>query len=129
MLTEYKTTFVEIKYIAASKTLKCVWLTTPSSQELREAMEYELDLAKKNKANRLFFDPTHLGAISVDDQKWLNEYFIGSIIESQGSVKIANLVPENIFTSLSLDEVLTSLPTLSAQFFDNETKALAWLAE
>lgn len=129
MAVEYKTSFAEIEHVAASRSLKCTWLVPPTSEELRNAMNFELDLVKAKKVNRLFFDPTNLGAISVDDQRWLNEHFIGSVIETHGSVKIANLVPTDIFTSLSLDEVLTSLPNLQSQFFDNEAKAFAWLGE
>ena len=122
------TPYVNIDYLPEQKVISCVWKTSPSSAELHSAMHKELEYVKKHKTGRLFFDPTHLGAVSPEDQAWLFGTFIQEVVGAAGSCKIANVVPNDIFTQMSLDEILKEGPGTAFQFFDDKDKALNWLA-
>lgn len=119
--------FIDMSFDESSKIITSIWKTAPSSEELRSSMTTKKEFAKKNKVGKLFFDPTNLGAISPDDQQWLFQEFIGSIISEVGSLKIANVVPNDVFTKMSLEEILTVAPGLEFQYFDDKQKAINWL--
>lgn len=128
MQTVIKAPYVDIQWHEDHQVISCEWITNPSSKELHDAMEAELDAVRKHSCGRLFFDPTHLGAVSPEDQAWLFGTFIQEVVQSAGSCKIANVVPTDIFTQMSLDEVLKEGPQTSFQYFDSKEKALQWLA-
>lgn len=128
MQTVFKTPYVDIQFHEDSKVVSCEWLTNPSSVELHEAMNKELEVVKAHKTGKLFFDPTHLGAVSLDGQASLFGTFIQEVVNASGSCKIANVVPTDIFTQMSLEEVLKEGPNTSFQYFDSKAKAINWLA-
>jgi hypothetical protein len=128
-MTELNNTVIKITYNSDNGIISSFWKKRPESDQIKEAMEYKVSIARKYQTGRLYFDPTNLGSINDDDKNWIKNIFIPKIISAAGYAKIANVVPLDIFTKISRQEILTTAARMSNWYFDNEENAIKWLRE
>jgi len=128
-MIEFDNAVITMSYSPDNKIITSIWKKNPVSSQLKEAMEFKITMAKKYQTGRLYFDPTNMGTLNNEDEKWLSEFFIPNIISSAGFAKIANVVPLDVYTKISRQEILRTTARMSFWYFDNRDNALAWLKE
>jgi hypothetical protein len=128
-MNEFNNSAVKMKYSPENKIISGFWKKNPASNEIREAMEYTIRIAKEHQTGRLFYDPANLGTIHDNDKHWITQVFIPQIISAVGYVKIANVVPIDVFTKISRQEILTASSRMSSWYFDSDENAIEWLKE
>ena len=128
----YKSKFWTINFLEDIKTLNPIWF--PISYELTDSdykseMETYTETVEKYKPQAALIDCLNFAyAIPPAIQEWTNEVLFPRIL-SAGVRKVAILLPAEIITQLSLEQVMGEALGLKFQtnYFSNYEQALKWI--
>jgi hypothetical protein len=97
-------------------------------QEFRDGCETVLEAIAEHKARRLLTDSRHLGLISVDDQRWMDEVWMPRFLVS-GITKLAVVPPLGAIGRMSIANVAISVPGshVTMATLGSVAEALVWL--
>jgi len=111
-------------------TLKNVW--HENSKEMTDTdFKYEIELwcelvekhqPKANLVDTLQFNFT----VSLETQTWYNESITPRKFEA-GMRKMAFLIPKELLSELSIEQIFDDQQAILFHYFDDETQALNWL--
>lgn len=117
---------VKIEYDQANKRLTPTWTGFISSREFRVAIDKTLEFALKNQVVTIISDTLNQGVVKPED----TEYAAGIMPElfKKGLRKMAFVIPENIFTQLSLKKFADKERNENVQYFKSIADANSWLS-
>lgn len=132
MITLYENEFVTIHWLQEEpvKVLKSVWKDESArmqEENFREIIEKWCELVEEHHPlgsmiNSLKFRFT----IVPELQDWYNQEITPRTFEA-GMRKIAFIVPEEIFSEVSIEQIFNDQEEVIFQYFDNEENAQSWL--
>jgi formate dehydrogenase maturation protein FdhE len=96
----------------------------------REGMETLIEMMEEHKTGKILSNVTQLGPLSDEDQKWCIDSWLPRAL-AIGYSSIANIISEDIFGKMAIEDILNNAAEKSPikiQYFDNEEKAVEWLA-
>lgn len=105
------------------------WVTSPTSEEFRTAMDKIIDLMAEYKTGALLGDTKELGALSEEDQQWSFTDWLERALKV-GYHSFAVIISPDIFAQMSVEDTLTEVQaktTVTIQYFDDEEKAREWI--
>ncbi len=128
----YKSDYQSIYVDVAQKLLKKEWYATTDNMKTPTFMievEKIAELAEKYQVER-FHDDTTLFSypIAPDVQTWVNEEIFPRFIKA-GLKKYAIIVSKEMIAQLSIEQTMeeNNASSFQVKYFDNATKAQAWL--
>lgn len=105
-----------------------IWSTPPSSREFREGMDKLADQINLRGIADILTDTTGLGAIDPDDQVWSATTWTDRISHLAGKRKLALILPEEIFTQMSVADTLAMVQdSMEMKYFSSMDEAKAWV--
>lgn len=124
-----KNEFAIISHRDDIKSVQLDWQGYVPTQQFREALSSGVDVAKKHNLTGWLGNTRLLGVISVEDQQWTNEVWFPSAL-SAGIKYIALVVPEDIFSQVSVDNIIDNAEgDFQTRYFNSVEEAAAWLKE
>lgn len=129
-----ETKFVDVYFHKEKSRMDNHWKSSTEYMEIDEYKTIVLDIAEKVKK----FEPkymlsdttTYAFVVTPDLQLWVSENFFVPVIEA-GLEKLAFLVSKNVFTKVSVEQMMEEKEAskMTTQYFDNKEVALKWLEE
>ena len=128
--------FLQMNYEASDEFMETVWITSTLMQQVdyHKLLELYLGYLQEYRPQKLLIDSRKASyAIAPEDQDWINTHIYPQTLEA-GIQKIAFLVGEDIFMSVSLQQVSNDSmqneairKQMNQQFFNNYEEAKRWL--
>jgi hypothetical protein len=122
-----KDTFI-IRYDEENHLLIHEWKVSPTSQEFKEATNILIPAFEHFKTGKLVADVRRLGAVHPDDQQWILTDWTPRVRKA-GFSHSAVIIPQDIFTQMSLEGMSDDLGDLPSKNFDNMEAAINWLKQ
>jgi hypothetical protein len=97
------------------------------SDEYREIMDKALELMKIKKTGNLLGDLSTSSLIAEEDQEWTNNEWAKRAV-SEGFRYNAIIISKDIFTQMSINEIVEKKTVVEVRYFDNESSAKTWLS-
>jgi SpoIIAA-like len=100
------------------------------SKEFRKTAMDGLELMVTQKATKILLNIGELGVMSLEDQQWLQKEWNPKALEA-GLRYQALVIPKDVFGKMAVQRVQNDLKRnqqITIQYFENEAKALEWLA-
>jgi len=119
---------VIIRYDEGNHLLIHQWKVSPTSQEFKEGTNILITAFEHFKTGKLVGDVRQLGAVLPDDQQWILTDWIPRAFKAGFSCS-ATIVPQDIFTQMSLEGMSGHLEDLSSKNFDNMEAAIEWIKQ
>mgnify|MGYP006285230187 FL=1 len=116
---------VKITFDQDKKRLIQEWKGFASSQVFREAIDKTCDFVKKNNVKTIISDTLQQNVVKPEDAE-----YAASVIPTMarnGMKAMAFVVPENVFTKLSLDKFSHSVKGENTKYFKTRSEAEKWL--
>lgn len=116
---------VTIDYDQFKKRLTQVWNGFIASKDFRDAIDATVKFAEKNQVKTIISDTLNQGVVKPEDTE-----YAGSVMPklvAKGLKGMAFVIPENIFTQLSLKKFADNEQTKSVQYFKSVSDATKWL--
>lgn len=116
---------VRIDYDPAKKRLTQVWNGFIPSKDFRDAIDATVKFSEKNPVITIVSDTLNQGVVKPEDTE-----YAGSVmpkLASRGLKGMAFVIPENIFTQLSLKKFASNEQTKGVQYFRSVKEAHEWL--
>lgn len=112
--------------------LRVEWLMGPDTTQLRPAAAGLLALAHERSIRHLLIDMRTVPLLSVYDELWLGQHFMPGLV-ALGLQRLVLIVDSSqTFLQLSIDalhDLVQPAIRFDAQYFDDPTAALYWLAD
>ncbi len=102
------------------------WLTAPTSVEFRNGMDKLFETIRQTKTGKVVTDTRNLGAISTEDQTWSNTDWLSKAVGA-GYNQIAIVISPDIFTQMSVEDIMSQVQGLKIGYFDTVEKAAEWI--
>jgi hypothetical protein len=96
----YQTTNVKIEFNSLNKQLTQTWYNFVSSDEFRKAIDFTVDYIKNNEVKSIISDTLKQRAVKPEDSEYAAS--VMPVLFSSGLLAMAFLIPEDIFTKMSL---------------------------
>jgi hypothetical protein len=96
--------------------------------EFVEVSEYEFEMIRHYKLKKCFVNLREMSAYPTGGQDYVKNIWFPRVIK-EGIQMLAFVVPDDIFVKVSMVEAHDPQGTLTIQYFDEENRALAWLAD
>ncbi|MFO8234849.1 MAG: hypothetical protein R6U04_05550 [Bacteroidales bacterium] len=118
---------VKITFDQNTKRLKQKWDGFASSEIFREAIDKTNEFVKNNDVKTIISDTLNQKVVKSEDA----DYAANTIpkMVSNGMKAMAFVVPENVFTQLSLNKFSTSVKGEITGYFNTIAEAEKWLDE
>ncbi|MGM0651085.1 MAG: hypothetical protein ACQES1_11350 [Bacteroidota bacterium] len=116
---------VKITFDQGKKRLTQEWTGFASSEAFREGIDKTCDFVKANNVKTIVSDTLHQKVVKSDDAE-----YAASVIPTMarnGMKAMAFVVPENVFTKLSLDKFSHSVKGENTMYFKTRAEADKWL--
>ena len=116
---------VTIEYDQANKRLTQTWTGFISSEEFRKAIDQTVAFAERNQVISIISDTLNQGVVKPEDTEYAAS--VMPKLFKSGLRKMAFVIPENIFTQLSLKRFADKEKTDDVQYFKSVSEAKMWL--
>ncbi|SKC54871.1 hypothetical protein [Ohtaekwangia koreensis] len=121
--------YITIQYNETNCTLVTTFIKPSLSKEFREGMLVLIGAMQHFKTGRVIFDTSGLGALFLEDQLWIAEYWYELAI-SAGYEKVAFIIPEGTFAQFSVTGATTMVKKrIPTGYFGTEQEAYDWINE
>lgn len=117
---------VKIEYDQTNKRLTQTWIGFISSKEFRIAIDKTLEFALQNQVVTIISDTLNQGVVKPEDTEYAAGIMPG--LFKKGLRKMAFVIPENIFTQLSLKKFADKEKNENVQYFKSISDANSWLS-
>ncbi|GGK71499.1 STAS/SEC14 domain-containing protein [Rufibacter glacialis] len=128
----FKNDKIIITYDENLKLVRTQWQDFVNSEEYRQILDIYLQLVTEHPVTRWIGDNTNAKAIRPADQEWTAREWAPEF-SRRGQVKrMAVIVATDIFNKMAVENMLMKGGggvAFDTHFFENETKALAWVME
>jgi len=121
----YKKDNVNIRFLDKYNLLVQTWTTFIKSEDFRKAIDFTTEFVTKNSVHYIISDALKQAAIRPDDSEYaasVMPQLVGS-----GLKAFAFVIPEDIFTKLSLKKFSDVENTEQVQYFWDLEEALVWI--
>jgi hypothetical protein len=123
----FDTDYITVKYDEVYHILIVTWKLPTTSPEFREGMMAMLEATKHYKAGRMVSDVVNLGAILEEDRIWAATEWRAHAVPA-GHSRVAFILPEDIFTTMSMDDMLSMADNdVSTAYFNRMEDAIRWV--
>ncbi|HTJ53262.1 MAG TPA: hypothetical protein VL443_27595 [Cyclobacteriaceae bacterium] len=102
---------VSIGYDQANHIIITTWLTTPTQSEFRDGMNITIKAIEHFGTGKVIWDTRLLGILHPDDQQWAATEHYNNALKA-GYSHAALLIPEDIFSQMSLDDTVSQVENL-----------------
>lgn len=116
---------VKIEYNQANLRLTQTWTGFISSKDFKIAIDKTREFAIKNKVVSIISDTLNQGVVKPEDTEYAAS--IMPDLFKSGLKKMAFVIPENIFTQLSLKKFADKEKNENVQYFKSINDANIWL--
>jgi len=116
---------VKIEYEPSKKRLTQTWTGFIQSKDFRVAIDASVDFAGKNPVHTIVSDTLLQGVVKPEDTEYASSVMPKLI--SKGLKGMAFVIPENIFTQLSLKKFAGDEKSEKVQYFKTNSEANSWL--
>lgn len=118
----------QISYDKQAKFIELHWTASPTSFELAEALNKALEVVETHHITNWLGDVRHMGAISPDDQTWINHEWFPKLLAA-GIRKMAVIVGDDIFNQMSVETIMSRVDSIgfTSQYFPDTAPASLWL--
>lgn len=118
---------VEIVYNADKRRLTQKWKGFVKTNEFRKAIDKTVEFVSQGKVETLIADTVQQSVVRPEDA----EYAASTMPTMFGSglKRMAFIIPEDVFTKISLQKFADREETKGVQYFDTHDKANSWLDE
>jgi hypothetical protein len=117
---------VKVWYNTDTKQLIQKWVGFASSKEFREAIDVSIDFTKHYNVLSLVCDLSEQQVVSLEDIHYASKKF--PRLFDYGVLASAFVIPENIFSQISLKEFANMQDETTVQYFKSREKANKWIA-
>jgi hypothetical protein len=120
--------FCELKHDPALKCVVQTWKGYCESSEFRKAIVDTLTFFEQNNVSRIISDTRKQKVVKPEDTDWVATTVNPKLI-SNGLRKMAFILPEDVFASLSVDRFLKISNNFELGHFQDMEEAKSWIAE
>lgn len=122
---------LRLEYSVKGNYLLLIWGEVTTKDYFKEKIDQIMEICEKKKIKGFFVDTVKNKGISPESQDYAAKK-IEAYARKAGGFRQAFVVPPDIFSKFSVDSYTKKVKTLSdnqvvIEFFEDETKALAWL--
>jgi hypothetical protein len=117
--------YVKLEYDQVKKRLTQEWKGFVPSKDFREAIDATVKFAEKNPVKTIMSDTLNQGVVKPEDTEYAGAAMPKLV--GKGLKAMAFVIPENIFTQLSLKKFADNEQTKSVQYFKSVSDASKWL--
>ena len=121
----FKVAEVEFCFDRKRKVLIQTWVGYVPSADFRKAIDFTVDFVKQNKVAAILSDTLRQSAIRPDDSEYAAAVMPKLI--GIGLQAMAFVIPEDIFTKLSLKRFAETERTDSIEYFTDSSEANCWI--
>lgn len=127
---ESKTEVYNIYFDEALDAVVMEWDGYATSEQFREGTELMLNTLIKHKASKVLADIKDMVLIGLEDQKWMDRYFLPRAIKF-GFKVVAILRPQSYFNKIAIESISFKVDQeqLKLSLFDNLEEAKDWLSK
>ncbi len=121
--------YITIEQLKENNSIVLHWYENPTSEELKFALSTARDFVKANQVPNWVANTAKLGAISEEDQQWVNQEWFPTLIKA-GIKNMAIVVAENIFGQMSIEDIMGTLDAetgFESRYFNSLEDALWWI--
>lgn len=123
----FDTDYLTVKYDPVHHIVVSIAKVPPTSTEFRNGMMAILGAMQQFKTGRIVCDVVHLGAMLEENQIWAVKEW-RPLAVAAGHSKAAFIVPNDIFTSMSVDDMLSMADKdVSTAYFNRMEDAIRWV--
>lgn len=123
----FETDYITVKYDPVHHIVVSIVKVPPTSKEFRDGMMAILGAMQRFKAGRVVCDVVGLGAMLEEDQIWTVKEW-RPLAVAAGHSKAAFIVPDDIFTNMSMDDMLSMADKdVSTAYFNRMEDAIRWV--
>lgn len=126
----YSSKYCTIEFDSAASIIRQNWLggTSDMTAEQFKAEQTKLsELIRINKPRCICTDALNFGFVILPDlQEWNAREVLG-LFATMGGKKIGMLVPNEIFTQVSIQQALDEANGYETSYFENDKELMAWL--
>lgn len=116
---------VRIEYDPSTKRLTQTWTGFISSKEFKVAIDQTVAFAEKNLVTSIISDTLNQGVVKPEDTEYAAS--VMPTLFRKGLRKMAFVIPENIFTQLSLKKFADKERNENVQYFKSVSDAQKWI--
>jgi len=116
---------VKIEYNQIKKRLTQTWTGFIQSNEFRKAIDATVEFAEKNLVQTIVSDTLAQGVVKPEDTEYASA--VMPKLVARGLKAMAFVIPENIFTQLSLKKFADNEKSDVVQYFRSTQEANVWL--
>lgn len=103
-----------------------------TSEEFREGLDNIIKLKEQADIHHLIADNTKLNKIPVEDERWLLEDWLPRTVANDRTVRVAAIVPKNVFGRISVEKILAQAEQkiegkMILRYFASLEEAEQWL--
>lgn len=103
------------------------WNGFRTTDQMKGVLEgHFMDIFKKNKPTRALVESTRMSGSFNEANDWLAGVFMPKLI-NQGLIKVAVVLPHNIFAQMAVDEWDKKIGGFTSRNFGSVNDALGWL--
>lgn len=121
----YEHANVKIEYDQTKQRLTQTWIGFIPSVDFKTAIDETVDFCSNNPVKTIISDTLNQGVVKPEDTE-----YAGSVMPSmfqKGLKAMAFVIPENIFTQLSLKRFADQEKSENVQYFKSVPEASKWL--
>jgi len=119
--------YVKITFDQNKKRLTQKWTGFASSDKFREAIDKTNDFVKRNDVKTILSDTLNQNVVKPEDSDYAARVIPTMV--NNGMKAMAFVVPENVFTQLSLNKFSDSVKGDTTGYFKTLAEAEKWLDE
>jgi hypothetical protein len=118
---------ITIKYLPGQRLVVQQWFDFVASDDFRKAIDFTLEFAEKNPVHFIVSDALKQAAISPTDSSYAAA--VMPQLVAAGLKAFAFVIPEDIFTKISLKKFSDLEQTHQVQYFYDFDEAMNWIKE
>lgn len=128
MIMETNTAIYNIYFDSDIEIVVMQWNGYATSSQFRKGTELMLKTLVENICKKVLADIRNMVLIAMDDQRWLEDYFLPKAINA-GFSEIAIIKPTSYFNKVAVETVSYKMDKekLRIDFFDSEDEATQWI--
>jgi hypothetical protein len=128
MEVHFDESFLTLHWDEAAGIIWAEWKAATGGEPLKRAFEVAIDVITKTKGRKWLADTRHLGVISAEDVKWVNDNWIPRAVNA-GVCWMAFVTPTKVSVQLAVKAFMSRINDreLGIAYFDDFEQARAWL--
>ena len=125
LITILQEQYVALEYDKTNKVLIQTWYDFAPSEVFRKAIDKTVEFVEKNQVYGIISDALQQNVVAKEDAEYAAS--VMPVLRSAGLVAMAFVIPQNIFTQMSLKKFEKSQNNAMVEYFTTYKRAENWV--